>query len=78
MKQQFELKPSYKVSFFGVRCFYRVDGNVLWGINSFYDNLIPAAVFFHNIMSSITGFLIPGWQSPGFPFRILDVYCDDI
>jgi len=68
-------KKKYLVSFWGVRCFMDDDGMVV-GVNFIYDMLIPVAIFFHDTMSLITGFFIPSWEQPGFPFKILEMYAD--
>ena len=61
----------YKVSFWGVRCWYDEETNMLQGLNRFHDVFIPVAIFFQNTMAAITNFLLPNWENPGFRFKIL-------
>jgi len=69
-----KLNPTYKVSFWGVRCYLDDDTGYLWGINKFHDYLIPVATWFHNFMSLIALSLFPAWEQPGFMFKVLEVY----
>jgi hypothetical protein len=66
--------PTHKVSFWGVRCYLREDDGCLWGINMFHEFLIPAAIWFHNVMSFLASMVNPEWEQPGFRFKILDTY----
>jgi hypothetical protein len=65
--------PTYKVSFYGIRCYLSEDGE-MYGVNCLCDKLIPIAVCLHNLMSDITATLLPSWESKGFPLRILEDY----
>lgn len=69
--------PTHKVSFWGVRCYLDNDNGYLWGVNSFYDHLIPVAAWFHNFMSIIAFTLIPSWEQQGFLLRVIEDYRTD-
>ena len=70
-------KPTHKVSFWGVKCYYHAPTGVLEGVNIIYDKLIGMAIWFHYLMSDIAEFFLPDWKSPGFPLNILEEYGDN-
>ena len=67
-------KPTHKVSFWGVRCYWHDPTSMMWGVNWFWDWMVEPVVCIHNLLSELTGFLFPGWESPGFPLVILEEY----
>ncbi len=67
-------KPDYLVSFWGVKCYINDETGYLWGVNKFYDSLIPLAVIFDNFMADITHLLIPSYRHPGFKMAVLKEY----
>jgi len=72
------VEATHKVSFWGVKCFYHAPTGVLEGVNMVYDKLIGMAIWFHYLMSDITEFFLPDWESPGFPLKILEEYRNNI
>lgn len=74
-----KLKPTHKVSFWGVRCFLAADDpdGTLWGCNWFWDLLIHPVVWFHWIMTSVCELFIPEWEDPGFRLVILECYTNE-
>lgn len=62
-------KPTHKISFYGVRCYYSDITGELWGCNRVWDWLVPVATGFHNY------FVAPFQAEPtGFPFRVIEEY----
>jgi len=77
MAKKPDLKPTHKVSFYGVRCYMNDRTGHLWGVNAICEGLITVAVGSHNTMSAVTALLLPGWRQPGFKLKILQEYRDD-
>jgi len=72
------VNATHKVSFWGIKCLYHAPTGVLSGENNVYDRLIGAATWFHYLMSDITEFFLPNWESHGFPLKILEEYEDNV
>jgi len=66
-----QLEGIYEVSFYCVRCYYNFQTHELWGMNNFHERLITVAIHFHNILATITEYIIPGWYCAGFPLKII-------
>lgn len=66
-------EPTHRVSFWGVPCYWNAYNNQLIGVNWLCDKMVSAAVWFHNAMSGVVIFFLPGWEQPGFRFKLL---CD--
>ena len=61
-------KPTHKVSFYGLRCYFNENTDELWGVNWLYDKLIPLACGLHDLVCLSGGFERP------FPYVILEDY----
>ena len=63
MMQMQWMRPTHKVSFYGVRCYFDSRTNQLCGVNWMCSLLIPVVVAIHNLL-----------VSGSFPFRALEEY----
>ena len=68
------LKPTHKISFYGLRCYYDDREEMMWGTNCVFDLLIEPVCHVHNFLSIVTEFMCPHWESSGFPIKILEEY----
>jgi len=60
-----------RISFWGCRCWYDTETNVLMGVNKFHSCMIPIACWFQDTMAMITQSFNPSWNNPGFRFKII-------
>ena len=64
------LKPTHKVSFYGVRCYWDCHTGDLWGCNWFWELLVPVVAELHNLGATI----YPPAGEHGFPLYILEEF----
>lgn len=66
-----DIKPTHKVSLYGIRCYFDEYSSTIWGTNWFWDLLLPIVVRIHIIFV----YFIPAEDGDeGFPLRILEEY----
>ena len=63
-------KPTHKISFYGVRCWYNDNTGDLCGVNWLCDYLVMAVSWLHNFVA----LCFPGVGERGFPFRVIEEY----
>lgn len=63
---------THYASFYGVPCYWNDDTSTLAGRNAVLDNLIPFAVWLHNVyeLVALPFFAVIGFESQGFPIKI--------
>lgn len=65
-----DIKPTHKVSLYGVRCYFDATTSTMWGTNLLWDHLIPVVIFLHPILHRF----FPNAESGAFPMRVLEEY----
>lgn len=69
--------PTHLVSFYGLRCYLDDQTGSLWAVRVWLDWLIPWICAAHNVAETISATIIPGWESQGFPYRVLKEFSND-
>lgn len=59
-------KPTHKVTFYGIPCWFDCHSSALWGTNWFFDQLIFPIGALHNVVNWLIGGGLP------FPLKVLE------
>ena len=65
-----DTKPTHKVSFYGVHCYWNCHTDDLWGVNWLCECGIVAVTCLHSFFAMVC----PGAGEDGFPFVVLEEY----